>query len=183
MNQPGKIGQSHSIYQWMWAWIVLLLCCWILLGFQPIARATIHQYPEGNEQVMERSLQTLRDGSDRAWQLVLFKRSKAGVTQSIHLRLVGFPGVAKLHHPGTLQIATLRGDKTWQASEVLANVPLVDYIGEYDLLEFTRQLQTEGALRLTLPSLKPVKLVLPPYVIKEWRQLVFEPSALSTIKL
>lgn len=158
----------------LWSGAITLLCCWFLLGAQPWALASIHQYPEAGDQMMWRSLQTLRDGSDRAWQLVLFKRSQAGITQSIHLRLVGFPGVAKLQHPGTVQIATLGGDKTWQAPEILTEVPSAEHIGEYDLLEFIRQLQTEGALRLTLPSPDSVELVLPPYVVKEWRRLAFQ---------
>jgi hypothetical protein len=52
----------------------------------PIAQASIHYYPAGSDQVMYRSLQTLRDERERAWQLVLFNRLKAGLTQSIHLR-------------------------------------------------------------------------------------------------
>jgi len=148
------------------------------LGFvwhtQQPAWASIHEYPEGTEQVMQRSLQTLRDSSDRAWQLVLFKRTKAGQTQMVHLRLIGFPGTVELTHPGVIHLATLRGDKDWQAEEVLEGVPHAAHIGEYDVMEFMRQLDADLPLKLTLPLAEAdQQIVLPPYVIKEWRQVVF----------
>jgi len=152
----------------------MLLSWRLAFDHQPSAWASIHEYPEGAEQVMQRSLQTLRDSSDRAWQLVLFKRTKAGQTQMVHLRLIGFPGAVELTHPGVIHLGTLRGEKNWQAKEVLEGVPRAAHIGEYDVMEFMRQLDADLPLKLALPLAEAdQEIVLPPYVIKEWRQVVF----------
>lgn len=121
--------------------------------------------------MMERSLQTLRDGHDRAWQLVLFKRSRNGLTQSIHLRLVGFPDAVELDHDQSLQILTLM-DKTWQAEVVKTGVPIAPNVGEYDLLEVMRRLDADIPLWLKVPMQpQDEELVVPPFVVKEWRQV------------
>lgn len=152
-------------------WFVsIVLLIFLSLG-TPIAHASIHQYPEGTDQVMYRSLQTLRDGRDRAWQLVLFKRIKAGLTQSIHLRLVGFPGLVELEHPRSLCVASNR-DKTWQAAELTAGVPVASHIAEYDFLAILRDLDADAPLTLTLPIAgNPTPLIVPPFVVQEWRRV------------
>ncbi|HIK17425.1 MAG TPA: DUF3122 domain-containing protein [Leptolyngbyaceae cyanobacterium M33_DOE_097] len=178
-TQASKDQSSRNWVHLLWQKIcVVVLAMLLSFGFvchtQQPAWASIHEYPEGAEQVMQRSLQTLRDSSDRAWQLVLFKRTKAGQTQMVHLRLIGFPGAVELTHPGSLHLGTLRGDKAWQAEEVLEGVPHAAHIGEYDVLEFMRQLDADLPLKLTLPLAEAdQEIVLPPYVIKEWRQVVF----------
>jgi hypothetical protein len=143
----------------------------ILLLLQPIALASVHQYPEGEQQVMWRSLQTLRDDHDRAWQLVLFKRMQNGLTKSIHLRLVGFPGLVELAHPQSLTIAT-RLNTQWQATEVTDGVPIAPNIGEYDLLPVMGELDSDAPLTLLLPLQgATAELVVPPFAVQEWRRV------------
>ncbi len=155
-------------------WAIFLALLISLLGLARPAFALIHRYPEGGDRVMVRSLQTLRDSQEHAWQLVLFKHQQGGKTQSIYLRLVGFPEVVQLQHPGEIELATLRSAKRWRAPEVLSGTPSVPHIGEYDLMAVMGQIDTDSALRLTLPLQNAFEeIILPPYVIKEWRQLAF----------
>lgn len=121
--------------------------------------------------MMLRSLQTLRDSHDRSWQLVLFKRSRNGLAQSIHLRLVGFPEAVELDHDRSLQIFTLT-DKTWKAEAVTMGVPISPNVGEYDLQEVMHRLDADIPLRLKVPMQpQDEELVVPPFVVKEWRQV------------
>lgn len=98
----------------------LLFGLWVMLAGSAIA--AIHEYPEGSGHTMYRSLQTLRESpqgkgqnSESAWQVVLFKRMYAGQTETVHLRLVGFPGSAIVAHPQPLYL--MGSQQTWTASE------------------------------------------------------------------
>lgn len=140
-----------------------------LLG-TPAGFASVHIYPEGNDRVMVRSLHTLRDRADHAWQVVLYKRVQNGLTQSLQLRLVGFPGGAALNHPSTLKITT-GTEKTWIAAET---APVTDAlnVAEYDLFQVMRELTATTPLRLTLPVKEAaIELPIPPFVVEEWRQV------------
>lgn len=97
-------------------WVVWVLVWGLgvwLVGQLP-AIAAMHTYPDGAGQVMVRSLQTLRDDRDRAWQLVLFKRKHMAL-ETIHLRLVGFPGRVQIQHPAPLQV--LNFARAWAADD------------------------------------------------------------------
>ncbi|PSB34430.1 DUF3122 domain-containing protein [Stenomitos frigidus] len=136
----------------------------------PDGLASVHTYPEGGDRVMYRSLQTLRDRTDQAWQVVFYKRVQGGQTESIHLRLVGFPGGAALEHPHPLKITT-GTERVWLAAET-DTVTDVPNVAEYDLLEVMRQLTATTPLRLTLPLQKTaIDLPVPPFVVEEWRQV------------
>ncbi|HEY9896575.1 MAG TPA: DUF3122 domain-containing protein, partial [Candidatus Sericytochromatia bacterium] len=117
-----------------------------------------------------RSLQTLRDRSNQAWQVVLYKQVQGGLTQSLHLRLVGFPGGAALEHPHSLKITT-GTERIWLAPET---PPVTDTsnVAEYDLLEVMRELNSTTPLRLTVPVQgQPIELPVPPFAVEEWRQV------------
>ncbi len=155
-------------------WAILFALLISLLGLAQPASASIHRYPEGGDRVMVRSLQTLRDSQEHAWQLVLFKRQQGGQTQSISLRLVGFPDVVQLQHPGEIELTTLRRTRRWRAPEVSSETPAASHIGEYDLMAVMSQLDTDSALRLIVPLQNAFgEIILPPYVIQEWRHLAF----------
>jgi Protein of unknown function (DUF3122) len=153
---------SHVI-----GWVVSLWLC-----LMPMAIASIHTYPEGNDQIMIRSLQTLRDRTDQAWQLVLFKRIKDTQTESIHLRIVGFPGQAEFLRTKPLKIET----STYAAiaENVLPNPsPFPNNTGEYDIQDFVQHLTSDSPLHLVLPiSEQEIDLMVPPFVVKEWRRLL-----------
>jgi hypothetical protein len=141
-------------------------------GFGSPAIASIHTYPEGGERVMVRSLQTLRDRQDQAWQLALFQRMNQGRIESVHLRLVGFPGGAEVQHPEPLRMAS--STQGWTAPDVLQTESAYpSNVGEYDVMEVMRQLGNAASLQVVLPlQTGDVELVVPPFVVKEWRQLL-----------
>ena len=151
-------------------WAAGWMACGMLSFSQP-AIASVHTYPEGENRVMFRSLQTLRDGSDRAWQFVLFKRVHNGQVDSIHLRVVGFPGAGELEHPADLKITSQQ--KTWIAADVLPEVsPFPANVGEYDTLATVTALTSDAPLKLELSAAQSkVLVIVPPFVVKEWRRV------------
>lgn len=157
------------IINWV-LWAVGWMTCGMLSFSQP-AIASVHTYPESENRMMFRSLQTLRDDSDRAWQFVLFKRVHSGQVESIHLRVVGFPGAGELDHPMDLQITSPQ--QTWMAADVLpTSSPFPANVGEYDALNTVTALTSDAPLKLELPAAKSKVLVtVPPFVVKEWRRV------------
>jgi hypothetical protein len=146
-----------------------LLMLFLLIGAAD-GLASVHTYPEGSNGVMYRSLQTLRDRSNQTWQVVLYKRVQGGLTQTLHLRLVGFPGGAALEHPHPLKI-TAGTEHVWLATET---PPVTDTpnVAEYDLLEVMRELNATTPLRLTVPVQgQPIELPVPSFVVEEWREV------------
>jgi hypothetical protein len=160
---------------WLQSLLLATFCCW--LWFTPPVLASIHPYPEADGWFMWRSLQTLRDEADHAWQLVLFKRVKDGVVREMHLRLVGFPGAAELEHGRSLEIITPR-DTLWTAPDVFTQTnlspALAGNVGEYDVLQVVPNIESDRPLRLQLPlkNQQNLELTLPPFAVKEWRKLV-----------
>lgn len=150
----------------------LILCLYLMVDNSKPAMASVHTYPEAPGQVMYRSLQSLRDASDNAWQAILFKRIKLGQVESLHLRLVGFPGVTELAHPNPLQITGGTGE-AWTAVDVFAESSLPANVGEYDLLEVMTELDKNTPLRLSLPlkGERVVDLLVPPFAVREWRRV------------
>lgn len=142
-----------------------------MLSLSQPAIASVHTYPEGENQTMFRSLQTLRDESDQAWQFVLFKRVHSGQVESIHLRVVGFPGAGELEHPADLQI--LSPLQTWTAADVLPeNSSFPANVGEYNARDIITNLPSDAPLKLELPAIKSkVAIAVPPFVVKEWRRV------------
>jgi hypothetical protein len=143
----------------------------LLLSLSQPAIASVHTYPEGENRVMFRSLQTLRDEGDRAWQFVLFKRVHGGQVESIHLRVVGFPDAGELKHPADLQISSPQ--QTWIAADVLPEMsPFPVNVGEYNTLDLMTSLTSDAPLKLELPTVKSKgAIAIPPFVVKEWRRV------------
>jgi len=171
-------------------WGLICLCiCWcsvvLLLGWAlpaipaglALQIALIHPYLEGTGQVMVRSLQTLRDESDHAWQVVLFKRVQDGQVVDFRLRLVGYPGATYLAHAQPLTLSTGYGED-WTAPDVFGtsrlNDDLAGNVGEYDVRDIMLRLQTDTPLRLRLPleGGRSLSLTIPPFAVREWRQLL-----------
>jgi Protein of unknown function (DUF3122) len=148
---------------------------------------TIHSYPEADGQVMIRSQQSLRDDKDHSWQVILFKRVKGGMSSGYSLRLVGFPG-QEVAHPRPLAIGLQRGrpasgnrgprsNGDWLAADVTAQESdLTENVGQYDLTKFLEEMERTPPLYMTVPIVggSRVNLIAPPYVVKEWQQLVDE---------
>jgi len=151
-------------------WRGLLGVLWvgaIVLGQPDVALAAIHRYPEGLNQVMWRSLQTLRDEDNTAWQIVVYKCLQSDQMVCLNLRLVGFPGVTKLARQPLL-ISTGSG-QVWTVPTV-TTVPLPETAGEYDLQTVISELRGNPPLKLSLPGEnRSIQLVVPPFVVQEWQ--------------
>ncbi len=157
--------------QWQRFIGAFVLCLYLIVGLALPAIASTHTYPEGGAQVMYRSQQSLRDTRDRAWQAVLYKRVKSDRVDSVHLRLVGFPGVTEVSRSEPLRIAAGTG-QAWTAPDVPLPSSFPPNVGEYDFFEVIAQL-TDAPLRLSLPLKgdRPAEIVVPPFVAREWRQV------------
>ncbi|MGL5059550.1 MAG: DUF3122 domain-containing protein [Microcoleus sp.] len=151
---------------------IITLCLCLTIAHSPIALASIHKYPETADRIMFRSVQSLRDNEDTAWQVVLYKRVKSGIVTSVNLRLVGFPGT-ELIHPADLTVAagkTAIGEANdiWVLSDLPVNV------GEYDFRQIVTKLDSNRPLRLSLPvkGQTETELLIPPFAVREWRLLL-----------
>lgn len=151
---------------------VISLCLYLILAVNPPALASIHKYSETGDRVMFRSVQSLRDNEDKAWQVVLYKRVKSGVVNSFNLRLVGFPGT-QLDHPVALKVVAGnlelgRAKDIWSESDLPVNV------GEYDFKSIVAELESDRPLQLNLPvqGKKDLGLLVPTFAVREWRRLL-----------
>ncbi len=148
-------------------WFLLIF----LFAYDPNAIASIHQYPETANQVMYRSVQSLRDTQEKAWQLILYKRVNSGFIQDFNLRIVGFPG-SVLPHPIPVELYREKF-KLGLAEDITYQLNLPENVGEYDFREIITKIQSNSPLRILLPRQKyPIEILIPPFVIKEWRSLL-----------
>jgi len=158
----------------VWAKIGLFLLIFIFT-YPPSAIASIHKYPETANQVMYRSVQSLRDAQEKAWQIVLYKRVKSGLIQELHLRIVGFPGNI-LPHPIPLQLYR-ENLKLGVAEDITSQLNLPENAGEYDFRELFTKIESNYPLRILLPKKKyPIEILIPPFVVKEWQLLLDDNS-------
>jgi len=61
-----------------WRWVIIPCFLALILGNPIPTLASIHGYPESPTQTMYRSVQSFRDASHKAWQVVLYKRVNRG---------------------------------------------------------------------------------------------------------
>lgn len=163
----------QSLGQMLWAWLGAGLVVVILgLGLPAPGLASVHTYQDRPGQVTYRSQHSLRDRSDQAWQLVMFKRYQDEVLQGLYLRLVGFPGQRVVRsQPLTIDTGThLR----WQVPGVVDPQAKAwpPNVAQYDVEPLLTELTADIPLELTLPCIGgDVHLVVPPFVVAEWRSL------------
>jgi hypothetical protein len=156
---------------------ILLIC--IIINFQSNiipAFALTRQNQEAPNQVLYQARHTLRDSEGKAWQVVLYKRLKSGVIQTVNLRLVGFPNSVEFQHPVKLTITTDEGD-TFETTDQFAEKSPGPNVGEYiisDLGNNINQMLDHSSLLLTLPvnSPSPITLKIPASVILEWQEVI-----------
>ncbi|MCU0517401.1 MAG: DUF3122 domain-containing protein [Oscillatoria sp. Prado101] len=155
----------------------MLICgliLWLFLGLgNPYpAVAAVSQMEEAPGQILVRSRHTLQDETGKSWQVVLFKRLKAGEGESLNLRLVGFPGVAEFSHPQPLEITAAKGEALTAADRFAAGAPAAN-VGEWDLLEILPQLPKNSPVRLSLPlgQNQSLKMRVPLPVVLEWQDI------------
>ena len=157
---------------WRKVVIIITCCLYLTIANSPPALASIHKYPEAGDRVMFRSVQSLRDNEDKAWQVVLYKRVKSGVVNSLNLRLVGFPGT-ELQHPLPLKVAS-GNQEIGKANDIWSESDLPINVGEYDFKSIITQLDSNRPLQLNLPvkNQKAIELLVPPFSVREWRLLL-----------
>ncbi|PZO20702.1 MAG: hypothetical protein DCF25_06285 [Leptolyngbya foveolarum] len=140
----------------------------------PLPLASIHTYQEQPGQTTFRSKQSLRDRSDRSWQVILFKRYQAQDIQGLYLRLIGFPGMVSVNQKQPITIAT--GASTqWQANaELDPQTPeLPEYAAQYDVAQAISEIKGDIPLQVSIPlgDGSTAQLVVPPFAVHEWRDL------------
>ena len=136
------------------------------------ANAVIQKQQEAPGQMLYQSRHTLRDGTGKSWQVVLFKRVKDDQIDTIDLRLVGFPNQAVFLHPQGLEIMTSQG-RLFQAEDQFAKKSPAPNVGEYNLKEILPQLSSTEQVKLHLPlEGQQQTLILPSPIILEWQELI-----------
>lgn len=140
----------------------------------PLPTASIHTYQERPGQTTFRSKQSLRDRSDRSWQVILFKRYQAEDLQGLYLRLVGFPGLVALDSRQPIVIATGTSAQ-WIAQPVLdaQTQSLPENASQYDVATAFADLAGDIPLQVNIPLMGggTAQLVVPPFAVHEWRAL------------
>ncbi len=154
---------------------LLLAIVFSLLAFASApAIASIHTYNERPGQTTFRSKQSLRDRSDRSWQVILFKRYQADDLQGLYLRLIGFPGMVSLDPQKSLKIAT-GASAQWQAIPALdpQTQSLPENAAQYDVAVAITDLSGDIPLQVDIPLADGsiAQLVVPPFAVHEWRDL------------
>lgn len=167
--------------------VALLLCCLLLLPTPAVGAslpiASLHTYHELPGQTTFRSKQSLRDRSDRSWQVILFKRYQANDLQGLYLRLVGFPGLVTVDSQSPLTIAT-GSSLQWQIDTELdpQTAALPDYAGQYNVTTVLSELSGDIPLQIeiALGGGGRAELVVPPFAVHEWRELTASSPEAST---
>jgi hypothetical protein len=141
--------------------------------------ASVHTYHERPGQTTFRSTQSLRDRTDHTWQLILFKRYDGEQLQGIYLRLVGFPGVAEVVPDQALTLAT--GTRLqWLVPPALdgQTLALPSNAAQYNVAAFAQDLKGDIPLQLFVPLAgdRTAELVVPPFVVHEWREVIAAPA-------
>jgi len=176
---PLKKGGTRELIQspmkkfdWRKIVTIVTLCLCLTIANNAPAFASIHEYPETGDRTMFRSVQSLRDNEDKAWQVVLYKRVRSGIVYSFNLRLVGFPGI-QLQHPVALKVVAGNlpvgmAKDIWSESDLPVNV------GEYDFKSIVAELESDRPLQLNLPvkGKKDLGLLVPTFAVREWRRLL-----------
>lgn len=164
-------GLSSVMNFWMRLGLILLIGLTVLiLPPEMEAIATIHTHPETSDQITQRSLETLRDNSGQAWQLVFYKRVQADQPPQMHLRLVGFPARTALAHPQPLRLDLGNGE-FWRAEDVTPD-GFGTNVGEYDLQSIMNRIDSNAPLRFKVALRDGEEtLVVPPFMVREWRQV------------
>lgn len=153
--------------------IVLLLFIGIDNFTTHPAFASIRQMEEAPGQVLIQSRHTLKDDRGNSWQVVLFKRTKADGSSTIHLRLVDFPGLADFAHPQPLTITTNKD--SFKAEDVFVEKAPAANVGEFDVQNLLSELPiTKLNLSLAMKGEETTHLSIPSEVVLEWQSVAVQ---------
>ncbi len=151
---------------------LLVLTLW--LGAMPAAQASVHVYRERPGQVTVRSRLSLRDFSDRAWQMIAFKRTQDSTLQGYYLRLVGFPGAVEVdrQRPATVTAPTGQSRQLqWVVDPQAKTLP--PNVGQFDLGPLLTDLDQALPLNVQLPLVgaESAEMAIAPFIVEEWLQV------------
>lgn len=153
---------------------ILTTCIFLGLGNLTLenANAAVTRIETKPGEILYRSQTKLDDSLGRVWQVILFKQVYPGQASNINLRLVGFPGSAKLTHPQSLRITSNTG-QTWNAPDIFLDEAPAPTIGQYDFTEVLSKLPT-ATLNLAIPTSRKtsIKISVPANIVEEWRLLI-----------
>jgi hypothetical protein len=150
---------------------ILLLLIAVNITIQP-AMAVVQKTEEAPGQILYQSRHHIQDSHQNTWQAILFKQTKINQSDTINLRLVAFPGIAKFDHPKALHISTSNGEK-FTAADVFEKKSPAPNVGQYDLSAVLKKFPEGYSLKLSLPLVDEQSLILniPPSWVKEWQQV------------
>jgi len=160
--------------QWRLWFSLGLLVVTLWLGGMPIAQASVHVYREQPGQVTVRSRLSLRDFSDRAWQVIAFKRTQGSTLQGYYLRLVGFPGAVAVdrERPATVTAPTGQSRQLpWIVDPQAKTLP--PNVGQFDLAPLLTELEQALPLevQVLLLEMEPAEMAIAPFIVEEWLQV------------
>jgi hypothetical protein len=166
------IQQKFLRYLWGCALVILLLLTTYVWN-TGVAKALLRQHHDSPGVLRYHSQVSIQDEQGYTWQVLLFKQNYQNVVKELRLRLVGFPGIAELVHPKSLEMITDEG-KILSASDVYTHVAPATNLGEYDVTDVLPKLSTTGALKLYVPVAlgKPLLIKIPDFVVTEWQVLI-----------
>ncbi|MBW4646890.1 MAG: DUF3122 domain-containing protein [Goleter apudmare HA4340-LM2] len=165
---------KHKFSQFFWPCALVILVTLTTYGWDVnAAYALLRQHHDSPSVLRYHSQVSIKDEQGYAWQVLLFKQNYQNVAKELRLRLVGFPGVAELVHPKSLEIITAEG-KILSASDVYARAAPANNVGEYDVTDVLPKLSATGALKLYVPVSfdQPLLLKIPDSVVTEWQLLI-----------
>tara|TARA_Y100000589_G_scaffold284547_1_gene283467 strand:- start:1629 stop:2135 length:507 start_codon:yes stop_codon:yes gene_type:complete len=153
-----------------------IFCCSLVVSllFMPLKTYAEIAETQINGSLIEASNEFLRDLDYETWQLVAYKSSNN--TGKLVLRVIGYPGNLRIDHPLPLNVES--GRKYWELDDItLLNNELAEdnrqAAAEFDLDELINDLSQNRPLRLSLEGVFS-ELPVPPFLVKEWRNLLIQ---------
>lgn len=170
--------QLHSGWRLVKTIVLLfILVLLLLLAFPSLVQADIGRVEEAPGQVLYQTRTTLKDQKSNRWQAIAFKRYQPDGTDTLGLRLVGFPGTVVIDRSRPLKLVdSLGGELT--AADTSARMFTDEtspepYITQYDLGAVLVDIRPAVPLELQIPveSGDPIVLLMAPSTLQEWKQL------------
>ena len=163
-----KITKSRNKY-----FISSLIALFIGLSclLSPLRGNALVDQNEINGDLMKASSEFLRDLDYETWQLVVYKSPL--YEDKLILRIVGYPGSLRIDHPLGLEVES--GRKKWILKDItILNEELFQdrrqAAAEFDVEELINDISKNRPLRLSLNGVFS-ELPVPPFLVKEWRDL------------
>ena len=164
MKKISKLINEYS------AKIIICLVIVPLLFFPVKSYAEVAE-TQINGGLINASTEFLRDLDYETWQLVAYKSSNND--EKLVLRVIGYPGNLRIDHPLSLDVES--GRKKWKLDDItLLNIELAEdsrqAAAEFDLERLLQDISQNRPLRLSLQGVFS-ELPVPPFLVKEWREL------------